>query len=148
MAHKLFCYGTLCIPVVMRQVCGRLPAAQAASLAGYTAVALKDRVYPGLLPDPAAGVGGVLYGGLSRAQLARLDAYEGEEYHRCLVRVCMPDGRLQRVWTYLLQPRYYYLATRRGWSLDHFIRDELALYLHRHHYKLVGQHGRNPIQST
>jgi gamma-glutamylcyclotransferase (GGCT)/AIG2-like uncharacterized protein YtfP len=148
MAHKLFCYGTLCIPGIMRQVCGRQPVAQSARLTGYAAVTLTDRVYPGLLPDPAAEADGIIYSGLSRAQLSRLDAYEGEEYRRCLVRVCTAAGHPQRVWTYLLQPRYHYLATRRGWSLEHFIRDELALYLHSHHNKLAGQHGRNPNQST
>ena len=133
MAHKLFCYGTLCIPEVMRRVCGRLPAAQTASLSGYAVVALTDRVYPGLVPAPAARVDGLLYHGLSRAQLSRLDAYEGGEYRRCLVRVDTPTHRGLRVWTYVLHPRYHYLATRRNWSLDQFIRDELALYLNRHH---------------
>jgi len=148
MPDKLFCYGTLYFPAVMRRVCGRLPSAQAASLDDHACYALTGRVYPGMVPQQGASVSGIVYSGLGRAQLARLDAYEGDEYLRRRVRVRTAAGVEQRVWTYVLRPRYYYLLTRSDWSPSRFASGQLKLYLYGNHNKLDGRHGRDPTQSA
>jgi gamma-glutamylcyclotransferase (GGCT)/AIG2-like uncharacterized protein YtfP len=148
MTDQLFCYGTLCVPDIMRRVSGSLPASVASTLLNYACYELTGLDYPGIVPEKEARVSGVLYQGLSRAQLVKLDAYEGEQYRR--VRVWISTEQEQRVqaWTYELQPRYYRRLTSRAWSLERFRRDQLPLYLHHSHNKLYGLHGRDPNQSA
>lgn len=129
MADPLFCYGTLCIPAVMRQVIGRVPESISCSLLGYACYSLTGLVYPGIVPEKGARVSGVLYQGLNRAQLTKLDAYEGEQYRRQRVRVDVAQGQAEQAWTYTLQPRYYHRIAGKGWSLEQFRREQLAQYL-------------------
>ena len=148
MPNELFCYGTLCVADIMRRVSGSLPASAPATLTNYACYGLVGWVYPGIVPLKGARVDGVLYQGLSRAQLARLDAYEGEQYRRLRVWVAVEDGQRVQTWTYVLQPRYYHRLTGASWSLERFQREQLPIYLHHSHNKLDGLHGRKPTQST
>jgi len=148
MPEQLFCYGTLCVPDIMRRVSGNLPASVTSTLLNYACYGLAGLVYPGILPEKGALVSGVLYQGLSRAQLAKLDAYEGEQYRRVRVWVMTGQDQRARAWTYVLQPRYYHRMTGRAWSLEQFRRDQLSLYLHHSHNKLYGLHGRDTNQSA
>jgi gamma-glutamylcyclotransferase (GGCT)/AIG2-like uncharacterized protein YtfP len=148
MADALFCYGTLCFPEIMRRVAGAVPESESAILVDYACYALVDLAYPGIVMERGAQVGGVLYQGLSRAQFAKLDAYEGAQYRRERVWVTTAPRLRRQVWTYTLQPRYYHRLTKRTWSLEQFRREELARYLHHGHNKLYGLHGRDTVQST
>lgn len=125
---RLFCYGTLCDPAVMRRVCGRLPASLPAQLQGFTRYALTGRPYPGLRRGRGAPVDGILYTGLARGHLRRLDEFEGHEYRRTRVRVETARGRIL-AWVYVHQPRQYCQRARGGWSLTRFQREQLHLYL-------------------
>ena len=143
MRNQLFCYGTLCIAEIMRRVSGAVPAACAAVLPDYACHALEGLAYPGIIPHKGEQVSGVLYTGLSRPQLARLDAYEGEQYLRRRVWVIREDGQRAQVWTYVLQPRYYHRLSSANWSLEQFKRDQLQLYLSHSYNKIYGMHGRD-----
>lgn len=129
MADQLFCYGTLRAPEVMRRVIGLLPDSLAGVLMDYACYSLVDVVYPGIVPEQHAQVAGVLYQGLNDALLAKLDAFEGEEYERERVWIDVATGERIQAWTYILQPRYYHCRAERGWSLERFLRDHLAQYL-------------------
>lgn len=148
MPDQLFVYGTLCIPDIMRRVCGVLPACIPATLMDYACYELVGLAYPGIVPHKGARVGGKLYHGLSRAQFAYLDAYEGAQYRRIRVWVNTGDVTRMQAWTYALQPRYYRRLTDRSWSLEQFRRKQLTQYLHHSHNKLNGMHGRDPNQSA
>lgn len=143
MRNQLFCYGTLCIAEIMRRVSGTVPPAAAASLDDYVCHALAGLAYPGIVPHKGAQVSGVLYSGLSRAQLVKLDAYEGEQYLRRRVWVSPAAGSPMQVWTYVLNPRYYHRLSPANWSLEQFKRDHLQLYLSHSHNKIHGMHGRD-----
>lgn len=145
---QLFCYGTLCLPDIMRRVSGTLPASAPATLANYACYALVGLAYPGIIPQKGATVNGLLYQGLSRAQLARLDAYEGGQYRRVRVSVSVEGDQRVQTWTYVLQPRYYHRLSGATWSLEKFRREQLSVYMHHSHNKLDGLHGRKPTQST
>lgn len=145
---RLFCYGTLCIPVIMHRVSGMLPVSQPATLPGYACYALSGLSYPGIVPEPAARVTGVLYRGLGRAQWARLDAYEGAQYRRIPVWVDIGARQRWQAWTYVLQPRYYHRRSQRHWSLAQFRREQLHLYLADIHHTRYGSHGRDTHQSA
>lgn len=148
MPDQLFCYGTLCVPEIMRRVSGSLPASISSTLLNYACYGLTGLAYPGIVPEKGARVCGVLYQGLSRAQLAKLDAYEGGQYRRVRVRVNTGQAQRLRAWTYELQPRFYHRLTGRAWSLEQFSREQLPLYLHHSSNKLYGLHGRDTNQSA
>lgn len=131
---RLFCYGTLCLPAIMRSVSGCLPPASAATLPGYARYCLSGCDYPAIAPLPGAQVAGVLYHGLGRAQWARLDRYEGHEYQRRRVWLESDTGQRLWAWTYVLRPRFYHRRVRQGWSLAQFRREKLYLYLANRHY--------------
>jgi gamma-glutamylcyclotransferase (GGCT)/AIG2-like uncharacterized protein YtfP len=106
--ETLFVYGTLLDPKTRRAVIGRPCHTRAATLAGY---ARREGHYPYLEADPAARTAGLLVLGLSRAELARLDDYEGVApsliegavrrlYARAAVEVICADGRPTRCWVY------------------------------------------------
>lgn len=142
--ERLFCYGTLCLPEIMHAVCRTQPDGMPATLAGYACYALTGRHYPAIIPAKGGKEGGVLYTGLRRGQLARLDSYEGEEYRRRRVWVNVGIERVQ-AWTYVLRPRYYYRLSRRRWSLEQFRCERLQFYRANRHW---GSHGRDTNQST
>jgi gamma-glutamylcyclotransferase (GGCT)/AIG2-like uncharacterized protein YtfP len=148
MPEQLFCYGTLCVADIMQRVSGALPASTPATLANYACYGLVGLAYPGMVPRKGDQVHGVLYQGLSRAQLARLDAYEGAQYHRLRVWVGVAPGQRRRAWTYVLAPRYYHRLSGASWSLARFCDEQLSIYLQQSHNKLDGLHGRKPTQST
>jgi gamma-glutamylcyclotransferase (GGCT)/AIG2-like uncharacterized protein YtfP len=148
MSDQLFCYGTLCIADIMRRVSGSLPPSAPACLVNYACYALAGLVYPGIIFQKGAGVEGVVYQSLSRAQLAKLDAYEGAQYRRVRVWVTARNDQRVQAWTYVLQPRYYHRLTDRRWSLEQFRREQLPVYLYHSHNKLYGLHGRDPNQSA
>lgn len=147
MHNHLFCYGTLCIPGVMRRVSGVIPEACPAVLADYACYALEGLVYPGIVPKKGTQVSGVLYLGLSRAQLIRLDAYEGDQYLRRRVKVASDHEHRVQAWTYVLHPRYYHRLSATGWSLEQFRREQLQTYISNSHNKISGLHGRDTNQS-
>ncbi len=148
MPDQLFCYGTLCVPDIMRRVSGSLPVGIQSWLLNYACYGLTGLDYPGILPVKGAQVSGLLYQGLSRAQLAKLDAYEGEQYRRVRLWVNPEQGQCTQAWTYVLQPRCYHRLTGKAWSLERFRREQLPLYLHRSNNKLYGLHGRDTNQSA
>jgi len=144
MPDQLFCYGTLCVPEIMRRVVGgRVAEPVACSIMGYACYSLSGLEYPGIVPEKGERVTGVLYSGLSRAQLAKLDAYEGEQYRRQRVLIDVGQALAVQAWTYILQPRYYHRRSEKGWSLEQFRRRHLAQYLRHRDNKMHGLHGRD-----
>ena len=91
----LFVYGTLRDPDVRRLVLGRPvePAdALPATAPGLAAVFYPGRTYPALVAVPDGAAPGTLLTGLSPADLAVLDAFEGPEYARRPVEVIVNGG--------------------------------------------------------
>lgn len=127
----LFCYGTLQFPEVMARVCGVQAAGRHAILEEFACYRVADRTYPGIVPCTGAQTRGMVYTGIDRRRLARLDAYEGDEYRRRQVRVRGDDGRLRRAWTYVYRTHLHALLSDEPWDRDAFARHELAAWLQR-----------------
>ncbi|WP_462185671.1 MULTISPECIES: gamma-glutamylcyclotransferase family protein [unclassified Frankia] len=84
-AVPLFVYGTLLFPEVVRALIGRVPQAGPATVTGWRAARLRDRLYPGLVPTaeadgPDRATAGLVLLGLAPRERAILDAFEGEAY--------------------------------------------------------------------
>lgn len=80
---RFFFYGTLLDRDVMALVLGRrLPPAafRAAALPGHARRRVKGASYPIVVRDPCGEVSGMVVGGLSTRDVARLSAYEGPRY--------------------------------------------------------------------
>ena len=87
LAVNVFTYGSLMYPQVWdRVVRGRYRSA-AATLAGFSRRALIDASYPAAVPDPGGRISGRIYFDVDADDLARLDAFEADEYRRDEVEV-------------------------------------------------------------
>jgi len=128
----LFCYGTLCIPDIMRAVSGYREPGEAARLDGFRCVSLHGRRYPAIICDGGAGTDGILYDGLMPHQLQRIDRYEDSMYIRKRVQVRTVRREAEEAWTYVLHPRYHRSINNKPWSLDEFTLRYQAAYQHQH----------------
>lgn len=87
-----FFYGTLCHAPLLACVLGRTPDTVAAVLPGHSVHWAKGEAFP-LIVARGAGAPGVLVRGLTAADLARLDFYEGGfGYRTRAMAVRLPDG--------------------------------------------------------
>ncbi|HYD61148.1 MAG TPA: gamma-glutamylcyclotransferase family protein [Noviherbaspirillum sp.] len=101
MSVHVFTYGSLMFPQVWQRVVRGEYRSSAARLDGHARFEIAGETYPGMIVRPGASVEGVLYFDVSPADVAALDAFEGEEYRRDTVRVALPSGELVDAGTYL-----------------------------------------------
>jgi gamma-glutamylcyclotransferase (GGCT)/AIG2-like uncharacterized protein YtfP len=88
---KLFAYGTLVDPEVVRRVVGRALPMREAVLPGYERVRHPRLFYASIQPNPDAQVDGQLIEGIDDAAWKALDEYEGPYYEKKLVQVDIGD---------------------------------------------------------
>ncbi|TFW07117.1 gamma-glutamylcyclotransferase [Oxalobacteraceae bacterium OM1] len=100
MTCHVFTYGSLMFPEVWERVVRGRYRSAAAELPGHARFALAGETYPGVVLQPGSVVRGVLYFDVDAADLAALDAFEGEEYQRTTVTVDA-DGQCYEAGTYL-----------------------------------------------
>ena len=113
----------------MEIVAGRRFASCAARLRGYRRRLLRGVVYPGLVPAADDTTAGVLWQGLDRAALARIDRFEGNLYLRPLLRVELESGAECEAFVYVLRPDRHALASEASWSEADFRARHLGEYL-------------------
>lgn len=103
--NELFCYGTLCAPNTIRAVIGRVPAARLAVLPNYACYRVSGKPYPGVVADQSSSTEGLLYSGLTDAELKKLDVYEGGEYLRQRQNITIfPSRQSLQAWVYVIHP--------------------------------------------
>ncbi len=121
----LFVYGTLRSHALMAAVAGpgRLDPLDA-SLAGYAVFPMAGNVVPFIAPQSGAKAEGLLWRGLTPAQMARLDAYEGAfGYGFQTVTVQTPLGDMQAQ-AYIPPPDF--ARAEGAWSLADWEAGHLA----------------------
>ena len=101
MRYNVFTYGSLMFPAVWEQIVRVHCLSCTATLNEYGRYAVADAAYPGMIAQAGSAVEGVLYLDVDPADVARLDAFEGNEYRRAAVQVCLADGRHMDAQTYL-----------------------------------------------
>lgn len=128
--QTVFVYGTLIDPDIMHRVCARtLPQSESATLPGYRRLALRERCYPGIIPDADAQCPGVCYRGVSEYMLERLDAYEGAEYQRQRCEIINASGSRESAWCYCLTPQAQALVTEQAWDYERFRAEHAARFI-------------------
>lgn len=116
-----FTYGSLMCADIMSDVTGLALVGQPARLAGHARHPVRDEDYPGLVPDPASNVVGVLYCNLDAAALRRLDAFEGEMYERLRVPVTLANGAGVEAWCYVVRPGFRARLLPGEWDFEAFL---------------------------
>ncbi len=104
MSVHVFTYGSLMFPQVWQRVVRGDYRSAVARLDGHARFEIAGETYPGMVVRPGASVDGVLYFDVSPADVAALDAFEGEEYRRDRVRVALFSGEIVDAATYLYLP--------------------------------------------
>ena len=130
--RALFAYGTLQVPEILEALCGRALRGLPAQLEGFARGRIRDRVYPGVAPRSGATTSGRVYLDLREADLAVLDAFEGELYDRRPLAVSPLDGsRAVPAWVYVLAPTAEPLLRDEAWDLAGFERAHAPRYVQR-----------------
>ncbi|KAK4155964.1 AIG2-like family-domain-containing protein [Chaetomidium leptoderma] len=143
--HCAFFYGTLMVPDVFHSVCygtkdvpeaiSKLHTFQPAILHGYCRRRVRYADYPGIIEDKDHQVFGSFTTGLTNANMAKLDYFEGTQYERRTVTVKLLDkvGNLKGEGNVEGEERtaevYVYLDKREleeeEWDLEVFRRDKM-----------------------
>ncbi|MBX6387493.1 MAG: gamma-glutamylcyclotransferase [Frankia sp.] len=137
----LFVYGTLLFGEVVEALIRRRPPTSPAVLPGWRAARLPGRVYPGLVLAPGRRANGKLIHGLTPAEWAVFDDFEGDAYLLSQVEVAAAgpagaDGRdgagppPRRVLTYLWRDTTD--VEPGDWDPDWFAATWLTRYVARH----------------
>ncbi len=128
---NVFTYGSLMFdPVWATVVAGRGYRSAPATLTGYRRFAVSGQSYPGVIAAPGGEVEGRLYYDVDKADLARLDAFEGGDYARIAVDTrVIDDGRELSVPAGL----YLYLPAERlesrDWDPEWFAREGIHRFI-------------------
>lgn len=128
---KLFAYGTLQLPEVMRAVTGGIFPSQPARLPHYARYRIRNRVYPGLRKEPGSFTDGLLYEALSASAIKDLDAFEDDFYRRETLTVATLDEVQTDAEVYVVPPAHYRLLLDRSWDLEQFKQTRLSEFLTR-----------------
>lgn len=125
MSH-VFTYGSLMFPEVWTRVVAGTYRAVHGRVEGHQRFEVRDETYPGMVARADCVVEGVLYLDVDAADLARLDAFEGEDYLRATLPVLSDDGPYDaETYIYRLHDRLH----DRLWLPEAFAMDRfLATY--------------------
>lgn len=94
MGSPIFTYGSLMFPQVLQRVVRGTYRCAPATVNGYARFAVLGQDYPGMVALPESAVRGVLYFDVGAADIALLDAFEGEAYRRDKLDAVLDDGSI------------------------------------------------------
>lgn len=101
MSSHVFTYGSLMFDAVWsRVVQGRYRSIEG-SVAEHARFAIDGEDYPGMVPHGNVQTTGLLYLDVDAVDLARLDAFEGDDYRREVVTVAAADGVAREAQSYI-----------------------------------------------
>ena len=107
MSRAIFTYGSLMFPEVWSRVVAGQYGSSAATLGDHARFAVRDQIYPGMVPARGSQVVGVLYLDVDDEDVEALDRFEGDDYRREAIEVVCADGSSRAAHTYV-----YRLADR------------------------------------
>lgn len=126
---RIFCYGTLLFPEVMRAVTGGEFASIPATASGWARYRVRGEVFPALVPEAGARTPGAVFSGLDARSLAALDAFEGPLYARRILDLECADGARVEAHAWVLAAGCEAEVTRESWDPEAFACGELRAYL-------------------
>jgi gamma-glutamylcyclotransferase (GGCT)/AIG2-like uncharacterized protein YtfP len=127
--HRLFCYGTLQVPQVIRAVTGRDHSGKKAVLRDYAIYRVKNAEYPGITYSDGSLTEGILYGNIGDADLKTLDLFEGELYDRQMLEVQAADRTVEKAWVYVIARQHIGVLSHENWRLADFLDNGLEIFM-------------------
>ena len=127
--NRLFCYGTLQVPEVIKSVTGRTYQGQTATVRDYAIYKVKDAEYPGIIRSADREIGGIVYDHVSDKDLKVLDLFESDLYRRQLLDVVLADGTTCNAWCYVIRDENRSLLTNEIWRLEDFLNNGLESFM-------------------
>lgn len=118
---NLFTYGSLMCSDIMSKVAGHQTNFTKATLKNFFCSKIRDREYPGIIPQTGTLVSGVLYYNLESEAIRRLDVFEGEMYLRQDVDVITDKDGWTKAMTYVIKPQHINLLTGEEWNFEDFL---------------------------
>jgi gamma-glutamylcyclotransferase (GGCT)/AIG2-like uncharacterized protein YtfP len=131
MVDRLFAYGTLLAPELLRSVVGRALEGQPAVLAGYVCYRVRRAAYPAIARQAQGLTHGSVFSGISLGEWQCLDDFESSMYERCLVEVTLADKSNTVVYTYVITEPNRSRLTCEPWEFEKFRQLHLKRYLGR-----------------
>ena len=101
MNSHIFTYGSLMFPRVWQRVVRGTYRSAPATVSDHARFAVTGQAYPGMVALPGAAVRGLVYFDVGAADIALLDAFEGEAYRRDVVEAVLENGSPAAVGTYI-----------------------------------------------
>lgn len=101
MMTNVFTYGSLMFPDVWERVVRGSYQCSPATVYGCARFAIAGETYPGMIEQADASVEGILYFDVDAADLAALDAFEGDDYRRVVLQAKLESGGTIEAGTYL-----------------------------------------------
>ena len=127
--ERVFAYGTLLLPQIMQAVIGRRSSGCSATLPGYARFLMRGECFPAIVPDARRETRGLLFDDITRGELTRLDAYEGDMYAQVRVEVGLDAGERADALTYVLLPEHRDQLTAELWDRERFAAEQAAAFL-------------------
>lgn len=134
MTRHVFTYGSLMFHDVWKPIVSRPLASVAAVLQDFAREGVRGQRYPGIRREAGAHSPGRLYLNVDDDELARLDAFEGDEYRRESVQVSVTtrDGR-----ALTLAAEVYSFVDPAGldgepWDPERFARESATSFYREH----------------
>ena len=122
MSKDFFAYGTLMCEDIMLAVTGSRFKHIPGYLRDYRRRAVKNEVYPGLIPEQGGSVEGIVYFDLTDAVFAVLDRFEDEMYQRQIVQITLEDRTSIAAQTYVVKPEFGSRLDPREWDFEKFVQ--------------------------
>ncbi len=105
----------------MLQAAGQQTHFTTATLKNFFCSKIRDREYPGIIPQAGTIVSGVLYYNLESEAIHRLDVFEGDMYQRKNVDVITDTKGSTKAMTYVIKPQHIDLLTGEEWNFEDFL---------------------------
>ncbi len=128
---KVFVYGTLLVPLVMRAVTGQTFKYDKAILHSYARYKIKGHVFPGIIETENQSVEGILYKDVNEVILQRLNVFESYIYYRKEVVVSLANHEHVPAYAYVIAPEFENRLTGQAWELEEFTQYHLEKYVER-----------------
>lgn len=127
--HRLFVYGTLEFPQIVKKLLGTTLVGEYAELPGFERFLLVKRNYPGIISNPATRVDGVLYHGVTPQYFRLLDRYEDSFYERRRVVVETSQRQSVNAWAYVVPLQHKCELSDKPWDRESFTNTHLKRFL-------------------
>jgi len=130
---NLFVYDSLMFPKVWETVLAGEYLSDPTAVSGYVRKRVNDDSYPAVIPgDDEAVLHGRVYFHINQADLARLDEFKGEYFHREDTRALLANGHEVSAEIYVMKRDYRHLLSHEDWDPSRFVREEMGHFIAGH----------------